>query len=813
MKNLLLINFADARYGIWEDAFSAVRGALPLHRLPLSPPAIAGVAVLDDRSAVIADLAACLGSPPIRGGQGGTFLIIDAQEKIAGFAVEGGISTVEHPEGQVRVVPDAVRTQVVDTCVVIEGSVVPIINIRALHERLKQGILAPPQTAGVIEASPHVDQATTFPVRAFSLGGERFCVKAAGTDFQSISGDQITRLPAKNNWCAGITAYDDAVLPLVRLDDLLDIEAILGQRGMLIAGDASGRHGILVDEDLGIIEQQDLRISGLPALARRNWMQAAAVSKGRVYPLIEAGRVISGRAGEDAQEPPGPFTPTSDFSARFRSGAVDVVEFSLLGTSHAVPKDEVRDVHALLPISRIPHTPEIVMGVADLKGELLPVLDLAAVFGRRSAVNRKWRMIRIVNGDFHCLVVTETVRGTRRLAREDQKQLPLALPHQVLYGCYLDEGMVRLIMNVQSLAVHFEKRAVRDMVTSLSPELDASEERVVPVETRRSPAKLPKAAPTAGGTVAESMPVPTESIPAAPPFVVRAENPDAATVPEDQKRSAEEERRRREAVKARDQANEREEAERRRREDEARLRTAEQARIQAEAEAKQKALVERRRAEERVRIKVAEVARARAEEEAREREQETARRMAVEEAEQRRRAEADRLAAERNRVPEVPAPEAPIIVPRDAQDQPLAERRSGRNTAIAALLGAALVIIIYFVNLQVRQPAAPVVTKEQPTVVQKPSPPPVEAKKEAPATVKKLPELPIPPPLYLTVPPEMAVPAQNIYAVVKGDTLWGIAKRFTGNPLNYPRVARDNSIATPDLIFPGQRIKLVREKR
>jgi len=54
---------------------------------------------------------------------------------------------------------------------------------------------------------------------------------------------------------------------------------------------------------------------------------------------------------------------------------------------------------------------------------------------------------------------------------------------------------------------------------------------------------------------------------------------------------------------------------------------------------------------------------------------------------------------------------------------------------------------------------------------------------------------------------------QNIYTVVKGDTLWGIAKRFTGNPLNYPRVARDNSIATPDLIFPGQRIRLVQEKR
>jgi nucleoid-associated protein YgaU len=61
------------------------------------------------------------------------------------------------------------------------------------------------------------------------------------------------------------------------------------------------------------------------------------------------------------------------------------------------------------------------------------------------------------------------------------------------------------------------------------------------------------------------------------------------------------------------------------------------------------------------------------------------------------------------------------------------------------------------------------------------------------------------------VPPSKAVPAPFVYTVVKGDNLWNIARRFTGNPLNYPRVAKDNSIATPDLIFPGQRIQIRNE--
>jgi chemotaxis signal transduction protein len=110
MSNLLLINVAGARYGLWEAALASVRVALPLHLLPLSPPAIAGIAILDDRSAVIADLAASLGSAPVSNAQNATFLIIDPKEKIAGFVIEGAVDRVEHPAEQAIPVPDAVST-------------------------------------------------------------------------------------------------------------------------------------------------------------------------------------------------------------------------------------------------------------------------------------------------------------------------------------------------------------------------------------------------------------------------------------------------------------------------------------------------------------------------------------------------------------------------------------------------------------------------------------------------------------------------------------------------------------------------------
>lgn len=46
------------------------------------------------------------------------------------------------------------------------------------------------------------------------------------------------------------------------------------------------------------------------------------------------------------------------------------------------------------------------------------------------------------------------------------------------------------------------------------------------------------------------------------------------------------------------------------------------------------------------------------------------------------------------------------------------------------------------------------------------------------------------------------------YTVKPGDTLWAIAKRSTGNGANYKEIARKNNINNPDLIHPGQVLKL-----
>jgi chemotaxis signal transduction protein/nucleoid-associated protein YgaU len=908
MRNLLIITCGGVHYGVWKDAVSSVVGALPLHRLPLSPPAIAGVALFEDRSAVIADLGACLGCPPLKKPREGTFLIISAGDLIAGFCAEGKVDGFECAPELVRSLPPVVATSVADTCAVRGASLIPIINIRNLHDRLKQGLLDVPSP----EPGPPAracDLSGVRGVRVFSVGGARFCVDAGNTEFTAFGEGGVAPVPVRSQRLAGVALHDGEIVPVMLPGALLGIRAQHVWKGILLAGPQGARYGIAVDQDLGIVEGRDLKMLALPVLAAKPWFPAAVLAQGQIRLLVDIGlfEAIEEIAGERPRLDG--FKPASQFPTQFRKSATNVVEFSLLGARHAVPQEEMKDDLAVLPFVPVPGTPEIVLGVAELRGELLPVLDLAAIFGRRIPIVKGTRMMHIVNGDFQALVATDEIAGNRHLPVESQRQVPIALPHQVLYGCYLEAGMVRLILNVESLAVHFEKTSVRELVASLSQDI-----AVRPEQTQQA---LEQAAPVA--SAAETVPQTGE----APRFdqdqdavMAETETGTAPTDAGDAVRAAalDEERERNEAridaaaeAAARELARQRVEAEKLRAEDEARSRAAEQALLRAEAKAleekrrheeaersaaeaearsrreaearsqeqetmlrkaaeeaankeaeearkegeeesrrkaedmaREAAAVaagraaeeaEHRRAAEEAMRQAAEEARVRAEEDAREREREAARQQAAEEALKREEAEARRKAEEPARLAaaenikrkadeaqqrqeaqrraEAAAAKKRMMAPEPTtksrfspepgseEFQPAARRERVKHISIASVMALLLVLVISFVSLPKK------------TEQQAPSKP-EKAEKQA-AARKSSPQPENEPPLYLAVPPGKAVPAPFVYTVVKDDNLWNISKRFTGNPLNFPRVAKDNSIATPDLIFPGRRILIKNE--
>lgn len=73
-------------------------------------------------------------------------------------------------------------------------------------------------------------------------------------------------------------------------------------------------------------------------------------------------------------------------------------------------------------------------------------------------------------------------------------------------------------------------------------------------------------------------------------------------------------------------------------------------------------------------------------------------------------------------------------------------------------------------------------------------------------TTTSPPTVTVPPPVETR--PVESPPTPKTYTVVAGDCLWNICKRYFGDGSKYPEIANLNGISNPNLIYPGQVIRL-----
>ena len=72
-------------------------------------------------------------------------------------------------------------------------------------------------------------------------------------------------------------------------------------------------------------------------------------------------------------------------SSRRRDHRRDLVGFTVAELSYAISIDVVREIIRPLPIVDVPHAPPTIIGVADHREAVIPIIDLRKLFGREPA--------------------------------------------------------------------------------------------------------------------------------------------------------------------------------------------------------------------------------------------------------------------------------------------------------------------------------------------------------------------------------------------------------------------------------------------
>src|SRR4051794_2073960 len=84
-------------------------------------------------------------------------------------------------------------------------------------------------------------------------------------------------------------------------------------------------------------------------------------------------------------------SPTTGAAQRFLTFRVD-------RRSYALPADEIAEVIRIPPVARLPQSPKALLGVANLRGAVLPVASLRALLGCAEAQADRFARAIVLGG-------------------------------------------------------------------------------------------------------------------------------------------------------------------------------------------------------------------------------------------------------------------------------------------------------------------------------------------------------------------------------------------------------------------------------
>lgn len=105
---------------------------------------------------------------------------------------------------------------------------------------------------------------------------------------------------------------------------------------------------------------------------------------------------------------------------------IEVVEFTLSYETYAVASEYVREVYPLEELTPLPCTPAFVLGIVNVRGEILSVIDIKKFFELpEKGLTDLNKVIVLESNDMVFGIVADTINGVRRILRADiQSSLP-----------------------------------------------------------------------------------------------------------------------------------------------------------------------------------------------------------------------------------------------------------------------------------------------------------------------------------------------------------------------------------------------------
>ncbi len=142
--------------------------------------------------------------------------------------------------------------------------------------------------------------------------------------------------------------------------------------------------------------------------------------------------------------------------------------FSLAGEEYGIGILKVKEIIGMMPVTPVPQTPVFVKGVINLRGKVIPVLDLRLKFGMEEIEYSERTTIIVVevelqNGLVQIGIVVDSVSEVVNIKAEEIEETPAfgsSLNSDYILGMAKLEGSVKILLDINQVLTSDELTAL-----------------------------------------------------------------------------------------------------------------------------------------------------------------------------------------------------------------------------------------------------------------------------------------------------------------------------------------------------------------
>jgi purine-binding chemotaxis protein CheW len=491
-RHFLTFHVGKVHYALAAEGIAEVVRIPAIARIPQAPSGLMGVANLRGDVVPVADVGRLLGRDRALGDTVSRAIVMRGEATVA-LAVDSVGELVEVAEDKIETRQAVLAALPGEQ---LEGAFRPradadFVKIVNLETLLAQAFVPAKRTERQFRrdslAQPHQDlesgnlRETKF--MAFRVGGQDYALPLEAV--QEISGlpDTIAAMPHSEALVLGVTAFRDALLPLISLGGLLGLTAAPDQGNLskiIVVAVKGGLVGLVADRMTAIFAADESLIDPLPEI-----LAARAKGESRVKAIYRGGdRLISILSpdllfGEAVMQKLGgmrepAIQPSKQTTATERG--MQLLVFRLGDEEYGLPIEAVEEV-ARVPeqIARIPKAPKFLEGVINLRGEVLPVVDQRKRFNLPAPDQVTARRLIVVRTKQHkAALIVDSVSEVLRSTRDAVQPAPdlAGEPAKLVAGVInLErEGRIILLLGPGELLTRAE-RGLLDAFAKSKPEI------------------------------------------------------------------------------------------------------------------------------------------------------------------------------------------------------------------------------------------------------------------------------------------------------------------------------------------------------